>query len=116
MSTKKNPKSKNKLNDTNKQLDSNNYVDLLDEDKPISGQKYVCLSFVSPEDIIKNKNLFLFEKFIKHFEFKKSIDKYTQFLSFLSYKYNINFDKLSKDLEEFIIEEKDKFNNYNYGR
>ena len=46
MSTK-NPKSKNKLNDTNKQLDSNNYVDLLDEDKPISGQKYVCLSFIS---------------------------------------------------------------------
>ena len=23
-----------------------------DEDKPIAGQKYVCLSFVSPEDIM----------------------------------------------------------------
>ena len=32
-------------------------VDLLDEDKPIAGQKYVCLSFVSPEDILKEKNL-----------------------------------------------------------
>ena len=28
------------------------YVDLLDEDKPISGQKFVCVSFVSPEGCI----------------------------------------------------------------
>ena len=27
------------------------YVDLLEEDKPISGQKFVCVSFVSPENI-----------------------------------------------------------------
>ena len=25
------------------------YVDLLEEDKPISGQKFVCVSFVSPK-------------------------------------------------------------------
>ena len=31
------------------------YVDLLDEDKPISGQKFVCVSFVSPENILKPK-------------------------------------------------------------
>ena len=31
------------------------YVDLLDEDTPIAGQKYVCLSFISPEDIINDK-------------------------------------------------------------
>ena len=24
------------------------YVDLLEEDRPISGQKFVCVSFVSP--------------------------------------------------------------------
>jgi len=28
------------------------YVDLLEEDKPIAGQKFVCVSFVSPENII----------------------------------------------------------------
>ena len=32
------------------------YVDMLDEDKPIAEQKYVCLSFISPEDIIKQKD------------------------------------------------------------
>ena len=34
------------------------YVDLLDEDKPISGQKFACISFVSPENILKQKNHF----------------------------------------------------------
>ncbi len=68
MSTKKSSKSKSKLADKS---DSKEYVDLLDEDKPISGQKYVCLSFISPEDHIKNKNLFYFEKFLANFEFKK---------------------------------------------
>ena len=91
---------KAKTNNTTK------YIDLLDEDKPISGQKFVCLSFISPEDIIKNKNLFYFEKFLKNFEFKKTFEKYTQFLNFLSYKYNIDFNKLTKDMEEFVEEEK----------
>jgi ribosome biogenesis protein Nip4 len=81
MSTKKS--SKSKLVDKSETAD---YVDLLDEDKPMSGQKYVCLSFISPEDHIKNKNLFYFEKFLTNFEFKKTFEKYTQFLNFLSYK------------------------------
>lgn len=103
MSTKKS--SKSKLVDKS---DSKEYVDLLDEDKPISGQKYVCLSFISPEDHIKNKNLFYFEKFLANFEFRKTFEKYTQFLNFLSYKYNLDFNKLTKDMEEFVEEEKDK--------
>ena len=37
------------------------YVDLLDEDKPISGQKFACLSFVSPDKILEQKNHFFFE-------------------------------------------------------
>ena len=32
------------------------YVDLLEEDKPISGQKFACVSFVSPENILTQKN------------------------------------------------------------
>ena len=35
-----------------------NYVDLLEEDKPISGQKFCCVSFISPENILKQKNHF----------------------------------------------------------
>ena len=60
-----------------------NYVDLLDEDKPIAGQKFTCLSFISPEDIIKQREMFYFENFVKHWDFHKSMDKYRQFMSFL---------------------------------
>ena len=105
MSSKKHSKVKQEKNSQSSQ--SSQYIDLLDEDKPISGQKFVCLSFISPEEIIKNKNLFYFEKFLKNFEFKKTFEKYTQFLNFLSYKYNIDFNKLTKDMEEFVEEEKD---------
>ena len=41
---------------TNKKVKkSNKVVDLLDEDRPISRQKFVCISFLSPEKIIKDK-------------------------------------------------------------
>ena len=40
------------------------YVDLLEEDKAISGQSYVCVSFVSPENTLKKRELFLFEHFL----------------------------------------------------
>ena len=36
------------------------YVDLLDEDKPIAGQKFACVSFVSPENILKKKGSIFF--------------------------------------------------------
>lgn len=82
------------------------YVDLLDEDKELSGQKYVCVSFVSPEQIIKQKNMFLFEKFLKYFEFEKSVKKFHQFLNYISYKYDFNFEELMKEFSSFIDEEK----------
>ena len=106
MSTKKSSKSRKAENVENSE--NKEYVDLLDEDKPMSGQKYVCLSFISPEDHIKNKNLFYFDKFLTNFEFKKTFEKYTQFLNFLSYKYSLDFNKLTKDMEEFVEEEKEK--------
>jgi len=83
------------------------YVDLLEEDKPIAGQKFVCVSFVSPENIIKQKNVFLFEEFLKKWEFNKSMEKFLQFLNFLSFKYNISFDDVSNDLKDFVKEEKE---------
>lgn len=39
-------------------------VDYLDEDKPIRGQNFVCLSFLSPEDVLANKEVFFFEKYM----------------------------------------------------
>ena len=81
------------------------YVDLLEEDKPISGQKFVCVSFVSPENILKQKNHFFFQEFLKHYEFSKSVQKFTQFLNFLSYKYEYDFDSVMKDFQEYMKSE-----------
>ena len=40
-------------------------VDYLDVDPPIPGQNYVCLSFVSPEDMIKKKEAYVMKNFLK---------------------------------------------------
>ena len=85
------------------------YVDLLEEDKPISGQKFVCVSFVSPENILKQKNHFFFQEFLKHYEFSKSVQKFTQFLNFLSYKYEFDFDNVMKDFQEYMKSENETF-------
>lgn len=42
-------------------------VDYLDEDKPIRGQNYVLLSFISPEDVIANKEAYYFSKYLNQF-------------------------------------------------
>jgi hypothetical protein len=83
------------------------YADLLEEDKPIAGQKFVCVSFVSPEKIIKNKELYYFQEFLKTWDFNKSMEKSLQFINFISYKYKMNFDELTNDFNEFVKEERE---------
>lgn len=83
------------------------YVDLLEEDKPIAGQKFVCVSFCSPDKILKEKQIFFFEEFLKKWDFNKSMEKFVQFLNFVSYKYNISFDDVSNDFKEFVKEERE---------
>jgi hypothetical protein len=84
------------------------YVDLLEEDKPIAGQKFCCVSFVSPEKILKKKELFYFQEFLKHWDFTKSTQKFTQFLNFMAFKYNLNFDKVMADFQEYTKSETDE--------
>jgi len=83
------------------------YVDLLDEDKPLAGQKFACLSFVSPENVIKHKLEFFFDEFIKQWELSKSMEKFTKFLAFLSHKYHLSLEDLNEDLGNFSEVEKD---------
>jgi hypothetical protein len=83
------------------------YVDLLEEDKPLAGQKFVCISFVSPEKILKQKELYFFETFLNKWEFSKSMEKFVQFLNFLSYKYKLTFNDIMNDFKEFNNEEKE---------
>jgi hypothetical protein len=83
------------------------YVDLLEEDKPIANQKFACVSFVSPENIIKKKEIFYFEQFLKKWDFNKSMEKFVQFINFLSYKYNLSFEEATNDFKDFVKDEKE---------
>jgi hypothetical protein len=83
------------------------YVDLLDVDKPIAGQLFGCFSFISPEKLLKQRELFYFEQFLKQWDINKSMEKFHQFLNFVSFKYKINAENLIKDFEEFVKEEKE---------
>jgi len=83
------------------------YIDLLEVDKPISGQAYGCFSFISPDKIIKQKEIFFFEQFIKQWDINTSMKKFTEFINFISYKYNFSFENLYKDFEDFVKQEQE---------
>ncbi len=83
------------------------YVDLLDVDKSIAGQSFGCFSFITPEKILKQKEMFFFEEFLKKWEFSKSMEKFHQFINFVSYKYKLSFEDVMSDYEGFVKEERE---------
>jgi hypothetical protein len=87
------------------------YVDLLEVDRPIAGQNFGCFSFISPEKIVKQRELFFFEEFLKNWEVSKSMEKFHQFLNFISYKYRLQFDGVIVDFEEFLKDERESIVN-----
>lgn len=81
------------------------YVDLCDEDPPIAGQKFVCMSFVSPEKILKKREVYIFDKFVQQWDFTKSLTKFNDFLQFIAYKYHLKIENITDDFTEFAKEE-----------
>ena len=51
--------------------------------------------------------MFFFSKFLKNYELSKGMEKYHQFLNFLSYKYSLSNEDLLEDFKEFAKEEID---------
>jgi hypothetical protein len=88
------------------------YVDLCEEDATIPSQKFVCISFISPEKILKQREQYIFEKYVQQWEFSKSIEKFGDFLNFLSFKYKIKMDDIMADMKEYVEEEKKKLKSY----
>ena len=78
------------------------YVDVLNEDKPISGQKFACISFISPEKILADKNVFFFKQFVNQWDATKSMEKFTQFVNFISFKYNLSFTGVYESSGNFL--------------
>ena len=83
------------------------YIDILEEDRPIAAQKFVCMSFVSPEKIIKQRETFMFNEYVKQWDMNKSLEKFNHFINFLTYKYSLDTAKVMADFEDFCKSEKD---------
>jgi len=84
------------------------YIDLLDEDDALAGQKFACMSFVSPEKILKKREVYLFDQFVQQWDMTKSMSKFSDFVNFISYKYNLKVDSVIADYNDFIKEEESK--------
>ena len=81
------------------------YVDVLDEDQAIAGQRFTTMSFLSPEKILKKREVYLFDQFVQQWDFTKSMSKFGDFINFISYKYNLNVETLMADYNDFCKEE-----------
>ena len=82
-----------------KETSSEEKVDYLEVDDAITGQNYVCLSFLSPETLIQDKEAFKCVKFLQAYckdQKLKFDDVYNKYQDFV-YKYE---DKLQRDFDE----------------
>lgn len=52
----------------------------LEADKEIPGQHYVCLSFLSPEKVLANKDVYFFAEFLKDYEIQYKIKSTESFV------------------------------------
>ena len=76
--------------------------DYLETDPPIAGQNFVCLSFVSPDELIKKKEGFQVAKFLQSYakdkgmEFKQVYEDYENYCYKFSEDLQRDFDKENK--------------------
>jgi hypothetical protein len=84
-----------------KHEENGSLVDYLDEDPEIPTQKYCIVSFLSPEKVIKQKQQFMFEEFVKFMDYDWKIKGLEHFMVFLSKKYNLKVEELIADATEF---------------
>jgi hypothetical protein len=82
--------------------------DALDEDPSVPGQAYVCMSFLNPERILQKKEVFFFDRFLKTWDFNKSVETFIQFLNYISFKFNLSFDDLTGEFKDFMGTEREK--------
>jgi hypothetical protein len=81
------------------------YIDVLEEDDSVAGQKFACLSFISPEKLLKKRETFLFDQFVQQWDFTKSMTKFLDFVHFIAYKYNLKAEDVIADFNDFSNEE-----------
>jgi hypothetical protein len=74
--------------------------DFLDEDPEVPGQKFVLLSFISPENVLQRKDQFLFQKFITDYEVEYKVKGLEQFLGSTVLALNRSLDQAADAADE----------------
>ena len=78
--------------------------DFLEEDPEIRSQKFVLLSFLSPENVLENKDQFFFGEFVKQYEIDYKVRNLETYL--VSLVRGIN-DKFTKEADRLDAESPD---------
>ena len=72
--------------------------DFLEVDDTIPGQNFVCISFISPEDIMKNKEAFKTAKFLQSYSKDKGLEFKKVYEDYLDFQYKFQ-DEIQRDFD-----------------
>jgi len=75
----------------------------LEADKEIPGQHYVCLSFISPQKVLKDKAVYFFSEFMKDYEIQYKIRATEGFLMSQAQKLQDAASKVQDALENLVL-------------
>ena len=81
-------------------MSQNVVEDFLDEDTEIPGQRYVLLSFLSPEKVLDKKEVFFFKKFVESYEVDWKVKNLEKFLVETVKNVNNELDEKARELEK----------------
>jgi hypothetical protein len=80
--------------------------DFLEVDQPIPGQNYVCLSFISPEKVVKQKEVFFMKKFLQDLLTDENKRKYLLNMDLEK----LTYEKVNDMVEDFRISKEKEVN------
>merc|ERR1712232_9713 len=81
--------------------------DFLEADDNIRGQNYVCLSFISPESVLKNKEIFKVQEFLRVLVKNNNINLSEEYINDLEEKYKDFLFNSDDALEKVFSEQND---------
>ncbi len=74
--------------------------DFLDEDTEIPGQRYVLLSFISPEKVLDKKDQYFFKKFLENYEVEWKVKNLEKYMVDVVKNINDQLDDRARELEK----------------
>lgn len=78
---------------------SNETIDFLNVDRRVPGQNYVCLSFISPDKVLKNKEIYIMNAFFKNFIESHNLSYHTFNEKYKDFLFS-NREELEKQFDE----------------